>query len=310
MTERTQPKERTQRQPQAPQATQSQPGALDAGQPFQGMLPAHATATAQRQASVLHQQATHGNQAVQRHIQRDDSGLPPVPNYQLTPPTLTMPGPPRPSLLGDQHLQLDPEIEAEMRAIQVRQMLDPATLRPNLLTLPLSLTPPPAASGPFSVPTPPTPGPLVPPGAGPETPRPASIGDLGRAIMGIPAIDQALTQLQDQAAERARRDWGRLGLGGQILLVSTGVLIGGGALTAAGINPDSRQFILDQLNGRVIPVPGVPWLRTEFNTQGDGFMFGLHLDLGALLPPSLGFGPGGSSAIGGPPQPQSPPGNP
>jgi hypothetical protein len=256
------------------------------------------------QQSMLDLQGAVGNQAVQRLIQRDGeaSSLPPMPNYQLSAPSLTMPGWRRPSLLGDEHLHLDPEIEAEIRALQVRQMLEPAIVRPNLLQLPLPIGAAPGAPGPAATPGQPAPAPAQPP-KGPETPRPGTPGDIAKAIMGLPAIDQALTQLQTMAAEQARRDWARLRLGEQIALVSVGVLIGGGALTAAGFDQDSRQFLLDQLNGRVIPVPGLPWLRTEFNNQGGGLMFGLHLDLGALLPATLGFGPGSSGAIGGPPQP-------
>jgi outer membrane protein OmpA-like peptidoglycan-associated protein len=69
-------------------------------------------------------------------------------------------------------------------------------------------------------------------------------------------------------------------------------------------DPDARKFLIGQLNGRVLPVPGVDWLHLEVNTGGDNLMLGLHVDVGRLLPPILGFGPGSPSAIGGPPQPE------
>ncbi|NJO59772.1 MAG: DUF4157 domain-containing protein [Richelia sp. RM2_1_2] len=86
--------------------------------------------------------------------------------------------------------------------------------------------------------------------------------------------------------------------------MSTSVLIGAGVLTGVFSNPEARRFALDKLNGQVLPVPGVNWLHLELNTGGDNLMLGMHLDIGQLLPPSLGFGPSSPSAIGGVPQPE------
>jgi hypothetical protein len=61
---------------------------------------------------------------------------------------------------------------------------------------------------------------------------------------------------------------------------------------------------LSQLNGRVLPVPGLNWLSLEINTGGNNLMLGGHVDIGSLLPPSLGFGPSSAQPIGGPPAPQ------
>ncbi len=119
--------------------------------------------------------------------------------------------------------------------------------------------------------------------------------------MAVPAIDTAITSLQTQALDRVRRDWRNLGTGGQAVVVTSLALIGGGALTGAMTDPAARNFALSQLNGRVIPVPGVGGLGVELNTEGDNVMVGLHLDIGRYLPESLGFGPGSASAIGPPP---------
>ena len=207
----------------------------------------------------------------------------------------------RPSLLGgDQaRLTLDPEIEAQMRAITaMRSMLSPDALRPILLQIPDDFVQPP---GPLDSPPTPAAPPLVPAGAGPSEPRAASGGDVLRAVMAIPAVDTAITNLQNRAVERVQRDWRNLGTGGQVAVVSSLAVIGGGALAGAMTDPDAREFGLSQLNGRVIPVPGVGGLGVELNTKGDNIMVGLHLDIGRYLPESLGFGPGSASAIGAPP---------
>jgi hypothetical protein len=206
----------------------------------------------------------------------------------------------RPSLLGgDSQLTLDPDIEAQMRAITAMRLgLSPDALRPALLQLPDNFVQPP---GPLDSPPTPAAPPLVPAGAGPSAPRAASGGDVLRAVMAIPAVDTAITNLQNRAVERVQRDWRSLGTGGQVAVVSSLAVIGGGALAGAMTDPDAREFGLSQLNGRVIPVPGVGGLGVELNTQGDNVMVGLHLDIGRYLPESLGFGAGSPSAIGAPP---------
>ena len=124
------------------------------------------------------------------------------------------------------------------------------------------------------------------------------------AVLAVPAIDLAITNVRTRSIEILQRDWDRLGAGEKIGFVSTVAVIGLGSLGGALSEPASRQLLLSQLNGRVLPVPGVDWLHVEVNTAQDNLMFGVHVDVGALLPTSLGFGPGSPKAIGGAPQPQ------
>ena len=124
------------------------------------------------------------------------------------------------------------------------------------------------------------------------------------AVLAVPAIDQAITDVRTQSVQILRRDWDRLGAGEKVGFVSTVAVIGLGSLGGALTDPAARQLLLSQLNGRVLPVPGVDWLHVEVNTAQDNLMFGVHVDVGALLPSSLGFGPGSPKAIGGAPQPQ------
>ncbi len=244
-------------------------------------------------------------------IQRDEAtSLPPVPNYQLSPPSLLQPPEPtsRYRLGMDTSLQLDPQVQA-MAMQYVQQQLNPATIRPalsqiNLRILPTQGTGSPNTPNPFATPTIPPAAPLVPAGAGPATPQTATAGDFLQAIMAIPAIDGAITSLQIQAGDRIQQDWRRLSAGEQLGVISTTALIAGGALAGVISDPSARRFALGQLNGKTLPVPGLNWLRLEINTGGDNLMFGMHIDVGRLLPPSLGFGPSSPQAIGAPPQPE------
>jgi outer membrane protein OmpA-like peptidoglycan-associated protein len=214
----------------------------------------------------------------------------------------------------------------DLPEVPALRLLDPTVVRPALSRIslglpPLTLAPPrgpagggpttpgphPPLFGPGSPPLPGPPAPLVAPGEEaeePAAPRPADAGDLLDALIAVPAVDAAIDRLREQAAERIASAWGRLGTGGRIGVVSSLGVIGLTTLGGALANPDARRLLLDQLNGRVLPVPGLSWLSVELNTEGENLLFGLHADVGALLPASLGFGPSSPTAFGGPPGPE------
>ena len=243
-------------------------------------------------------------------LQRDgDEPLPTVPRLELRPPSLLGPSTtPRYLLRPELELQLD-EQTRELALGFVGNELDPARLRWSLsLADCAALAMPAATVGPFSAPLVPPPAPLVPAGAGPATPRSALAADLLRGVMAVPAIDEGLDRLSSAALDQVRHDWRALSTGERVGVVSGLVVIGAGTLAGIIANDESRAFALDQLNGRVLPVPGVPWLRMELNTGPDSLMIGTHVDVGMLLlrwQPSLGFGPASSPRpIGGPPGPE------
>ena len=243
-------------------------------------------------------------------IQRDSpSNLPPIPNYQLTTPSLGQPQDPssRYKLGGDLSLHLDPQFQSTMQ--QVQEQVTPTTIRTALsqikLTLPPSGTPAPATN-PLAMPSKPIPAaaPTVPAGNGPDKPRAADGGDIMDAILAVPAIDAAVNSLQTQASDRFTQDWHRLKTGEKIVGISSVVAIGGGLLAGVISDPAARKLALDQLNGKVLPVPKLNWLHLEINTGGDNLMLGLHVDVGQLLPSSWGFKASSPDAIGGVPEPE------
>jgi hypothetical protein len=239
-------------------------------------------------AAVLRLQQTAGNAAVTALVQRQEAGG-----------GLSLGGTRRsgPSLLGGEGLRLDPAIEAELRRLElerhVRELLEPGSVRSAFRAAPIDLSAPPP-SRPAWLPPPggtpaPEPAPVVPRGAGPETPREASPGDVLDAVMAVPAVDGALTRLRTQATDRLAADWRSLSGGGKAAVVTSLVTIGGGALAGALANPESRNFLLDQLNGRDLPVPGVDGLSVSFSTQRENLGVMFTLDVGRHLPESLGF---------------------
>lgn len=237
-------------------------------------------------------------------VQRDALGLPPVPDVALTPPSLLQPPAPAFAPAPDPSLQVHLDPQAEVAVQQVDQALAPTNVKSALVNLRLgSATTPPPPADPLTspAPTPPAAAPAVPAGAGPATAHEAGAGDLMDAVMAVPAVDASITDLRMRATDRVRADWGHLPTGERAVTISAVAVIGAGVLAGAVSDPDARQILLTQLNGKVLPVPGVDWLHVEIGTRPDNLMLGLHVDVGALLPSSLGFGSSSPSAIGGPP---------
>jgi hypothetical protein len=237
-------------------------------------------------------------------IQRDAAS--PGGAFTLSSPALLGGPRPRPGLLGGEgpQLRLDPEIEAALWAIDhslaapaIRSGLVDLNLDPSAVAAPPGPHP---ALAPGAAPTPTAP--LVPAGAGPQTPQPAGASDLLEAIAQVPAIDAAVSSLREQAFTAVRNDWRQLRAGEKVAAVSAVATIGLASLSGAASDPQARRILLDQLDGKILPVPGVDYLNVEIGTNPDNLMLGLHVDVGRLLPASLGFGPSSPTAFGEPPR--------
>lgn len=253
-----------------------------------------------REASATAGYTSDGLLAVQRDGEPGaETPPPPPPELQLIDPTVIRPG------LSQINLGVPLTLTPPSVAPPEAAGATPAALppMPNLtLNQPTIGGPQPApAFGPGSPPMLTPPGPLVPAGAGPAAPRSASIGDMMGAIMAVPTIDWAIVNLKMTAQQKILGDWKKLNTGEAIGTISTLGVIGLGAIGGALANADSRNFLLGQISGKVLPIPGVPWLSVEFTAAGDNLGFGLHLDVGKLLPPKLGFGGSSASPLGGPP---------
>jgi len=194
-------------------------------------------------------------------------------------------------------LQLDPEIEAQMAAIRImQQALALETVRSSLFQVDigtlLATQPPPwltVPGGPGSTQSQQPATPLVPRGAGPAEPRPASGGDVLRAILAVPAVNSALTNLRTQATDQLRSGWDSLATGERALVITQGALLGAGVLGGVLSSPEGRDFTLGLIQNRALPVPGVPGLTFQFNLTGPDQRVQFGLNVGALLPSSFGF---------------------
>jgi hypothetical protein len=174
--------------------------------------------------------------------------------------------------LGDYHLHLDPEIEAEIRALQSAPptpRLRNLVLFPDWMALePMTLdqilrTPPPTATS----------APLVPRGTYTGTPRAADVGDLMKAIWGVPVVQDTTNRLLDQASERARREWHSASTGDQVLIISAGTAIAGGSLAGVLSNNQARAAAFNFIVDKDIPVPGVDGLTVRMKPRGGGATF-------------------------------------
>ncbi len=125
--------------------------------------------------------------------------------------------------------------------------------------------------------------------------------------MSHPTLGPAVINLGDAAYARARLDFSSLSTGATVAVVSTSIAVGGGAIATLLANADTRRWIGATLNDKIIPVPKVPGLSVQLNLSGPNIIVGLHLDVGKILPASLGFGPASESTpLGAPPNPYAP----
>src|SRR6266545_1512452 len=170
-------------------------------------------------------------------------------------------------MLGDFQLRLDPELEAQIRALQSAPpsgRLVNLFLQPNWNALQQSmldrmlLMPPPA----------PPSQPLVPRGAGPATPRAAEVGDLMRAIWSVPAVQNGARQVVDQMSQRARSDWQRASVPDRALFITTSAAIAGGSLAGVLSNNEARTRVFNLVVDRDLPVPGVDGLTVRLKPRG------------------------------------------
>lgn len=256
-------------------------------------------------------QAAAGNRAVGRILRE--------PSFQLPLPWLL--GGDKPPARPDAPLRLDDAQRAEAEA-RITAELQTATLLAQIARVRLGVPPavgepggpdvvsgadpaakkpaPPAATAPppAAAPTPAPPAPVF------TTPKPGEAGDLMDALSAHPAIAAGMDRVKDEALRAFR-----LAPPGQVrLAIVSGITFSLLAVGGAAATPGGRE-LLGRLSGTRLPVPGVSWLGVEFNSQGPNHILGLHVDVGALLPKSLGFGPAGPGQGPVPLTPGTGPGN-
>ncbi|MEW8505113.1 MAG: hypothetical protein AB2598_00285 [Candidatus Thiodiazotropha sp.] len=169
--------------------------------------------------------------------------------------------------LGNHRLRLDPNIEAHMsqlRAGVLPPRLQHLFLRPNWITfdcnaLNLMLLQLPGSATPSRSPA-----------AGPATPRPGQVGDVMRAVWSLPAVQQSVNRLLRESERRLRREWNQGGTAHRAMMVSAATTVVGTSLTALLVNPSTRDMVLNFIDGRQLPVPGLRGLSVQLRGRGRG----------------------------------------
>jgi len=208
-------------------------------------------------------------------IQRDGvSALPPVPNFQLTPPSLLQPRTPTLLPPSEYQFRLSPEVTAMMRAQateQVFRILNAERIRAALAQInpiagaagvgpPAPQTAPPGtpattpSATPATTPAGPAPTPpLVVPGS-----RELGPGVIWAMITADPAINQLVTNAQSSALSAL----GDLSTPEKIGLISVTATMVLGPISVLSSDPRYRGVMLDQalglINGSVLPIRARP----------------------------------------------------
>jgi len=242
---------------------------------------AESAATSVSSGGAINSPSSKSEPALQRDANEDEERL------RLTTPQLGFRRS-GPRLLPEEEtrLQLDPEIEAQMRAMQfTRRKLSRDQILPALLNLDPDLIfgtqPTPSLQ---SLPTAPKPR-LAPTGSEPTELRPATIGDVIRALIKTSAMKSALADLSTRAESVMRS----LSTGEKALVITGSAVIAAGALVGVISNPEARSFVLEKLEDQAIPIPGVRGLSFQFRVTGDNPEVIFNLNVGQFLPAEFGF---------------------
>ena len=122
--------------------------------------------------------------------------------------------------------------------------------------------------------------PLTPPVYSEVTPRPGTVQDLLQAVLKIPTVGQALDRLKARALSRLHLDWQELSTGRKAAVITQSAIITGAALTGALAHPQTREDILNLIDGQDIPIPRTP-LKIKPLIRDQGVVF--TLDIGKLF---------------------------
>lgn len=128
------------------------------------------------------------------------------------------------------------------------------------------------------------------PAAPPAAPKQGSVGDILSALAAVPEIKAALEKLKTLALDTLKTDWSKLQTGEKAAVVTTGVVIVGGALAGALANPDSRSVIEGQISGKFVPIPATP-VQIKIDITKDRVTGGaVQVDLAPLIRKIPGVG--------------------
>ena len=172
----------------------------------------------------------------------------------------------------------------EQTTTLANRLLDPAYIRRVLTEAAQKRRLERAIEDALKIPTPPK-SPLVPrKELSPYEPVPkqrsGEFGDVVDALMGVPAVAQAVDRIKERASDEFKLNWRRLSTGGKAALITQSALIAGGTLTGVLASKSGRREAYNLIKDRQVsvPIPFVPGLKMQVKT-GQEHRIDLMFDL-------------------------------
>jgi outer membrane protein OmpA-like peptidoglycan-associated protein len=119
-----------------------------------------------------------------------------------------------------------------------------------------------------------TPGTLQPGQPEPQT-KPGSPGDIAKAVAAVPEVKKLL----EDAEARGRKDLGKLSTPDKVVLGTVTGAIAAGAVAGIFSDATARGAALDFVDGKEIPVPGLPGVSVVPHTKGGAIGGGVSFDI-------------------------------
>jgi hypothetical protein len=116
----------------------------------------------------------------------------------------------------------------------------------------------------------------------PEPTRNANAGDAVKAVLATEPGKQAVAALKEEAKHAVQTT----STGDKVVIVTTGLAMGGLAVGGVFSDPSARKLLVPMLNDKQVPVPGVPGLSASLKVDDNGMPNGgmLYFDVGQFIP--------------------------
>jgi hypothetical protein len=116
-----------------------------------------------------------------------------------------------------------------------------------------------------------------------EFPREGTVGDIYSAVISLPQVKVMIEELENDAFRIAKEFWESKTTSQKTIMIASTAVVSLAALGAIVSNDPAREMTLRFINGKNIPVPGIPEMSIMLKPIGEDKSVMISIDVGSLL---------------------------
>jgi hypothetical protein len=116
-----------------------------------------------------------------------------------------------------------------------------------------------------------------------EFPREGTLGDIYSAVVSLPQVKVMVEELENNAVRIARENWASMTTTQKTIMITSATIVSLAALGAIANNDRAREATLHFVDGKNIPVPGIPEMSIMIKPIGEDKSVMISIDVGSLL---------------------------